>query len=78
MSTDVSEARAACDEIALMMVAARTSETSVDIQLRSRQCIPEDSEPLDSRLHISVCSSIFWYITTKACEIIYSFSDFIC
>jgi hypothetical protein len=30
--------------IALMMEAARTSETSVDIQLRTRQCIPEDSE----------------------------------
>jgi hypothetical protein len=27
-----------------MMKAARTSETSVDIQLRTRQCIPEDSE----------------------------------
>jgi hypothetical protein len=27
-----------------MMEAARTSETSVDIQLRTRQCIPEDSE----------------------------------
>jgi hypothetical protein len=30
--------------IALMMEAARTSETSVDIQFRTRQCIPEDSE----------------------------------
>jgi hypothetical protein len=29
---------------ALMMEAARTSETSVDIQLRTRQYIPEDSE----------------------------------
>jgi hypothetical protein len=27
-----------------MMEAARTSETSVDIQLRARQYIPEDSE----------------------------------
>jgi hypothetical protein len=27
-----------------MMEAARTSETSVDIQLRTRQYIPEDSE----------------------------------
>jgi hypothetical protein len=27
-----------------MMEAARTSETLVDIQLRTRQCIPEDSE----------------------------------
>jgi hypothetical protein len=30
--------------IALMMEAARISETSVDIQLRTRQYIPEDSE----------------------------------
>jgi hypothetical protein len=27
-----------------MMEAARTSETSIDIQLRTRQYIPEDSE----------------------------------
>jgi hypothetical protein len=39
MSTDVSEVRAA-----LMMEAAHTSKTSVDIQLRTRQYIPEDSE----------------------------------
>jgi hypothetical protein len=30
---------------ALMMEAARTSETSVDNDLRTRQYIPEDSEP---------------------------------
>jgi hypothetical protein len=30
--------------LALMMEAARTSETSVQIQLRTRQYIPEDSE----------------------------------
>jgi hypothetical protein len=30
--------------IALMMEAARTSETSIDIDLRTRQYIPEDSE----------------------------------
>jgi hypothetical protein len=30
--------------IMAMMVAARTSETSVDIQLRTRQFIPEGSE----------------------------------
>jgi hypothetical protein len=30
--------------IALMIEAARTSETSVDIQLRTRQYIPEYSE----------------------------------
>jgi hypothetical protein len=28
----------------MMMEAARTSETSIDIQLRQRQYIPEDSE----------------------------------
>jgi hypothetical protein len=48
MSTDVSEVRAACtiktSLIALMMEAARTSESSVDIQLRTWQYIPEDSE----------------------------------
>jgi hypothetical protein len=43
MSTDVSEVRAA-SIIRAMMEAARTSETSVDIQLRTRQYIPEDSE----------------------------------
>jgi hypothetical protein len=43
MSTDVTEVRAA-STLALMMEAARTSETSVDIQLRTRQYIPEDSE----------------------------------
>jgi hypothetical protein len=41
MSTDVSEVHAA-----LMMEVAHTSETLVDIQLRSRQYIPEDSELL--------------------------------
>jgi hypothetical protein len=50
MSTDVSEVRPASIiramiiMIALMMEAARTSETFVDIQLRTRQYIPEDSE----------------------------------
>jgi hypothetical protein len=39
MSTDVSEVRAA-----LMMEAARTYETLVDIQLRTRKYIPEDSK----------------------------------
>jgi hypothetical protein len=37
MSTDVSEML-----IALMMEAVRTSETSVDIYLTTRQYIPED------------------------------------
>jgi hypothetical protein len=36
--------RAASIIIALMMEAARTSETSVDIKLRTRQYILEDSE----------------------------------
>jgi hypothetical protein len=44
ISTDVSEVRAALTKRALMMETARTSETSVDIQLRTRQYIPEDSE----------------------------------
>jgi hypothetical protein len=43
MSTDVSEVRAT-SIIRAMMEAARTSEMSVDIQLRTRQYIPEDSE----------------------------------
>jgi hypothetical protein len=64
MSTDVSEVRAVSyitsDPIALvslitvMMEAARTSETSVDIQLRTRQYIPEDSELLFNFM-ISIC-----------------------
>jgi hypothetical protein len=52
MSADVSEVRAASIIgvmiIALMMEAARTSEKSVDIQLRTWQFIPEYSE-----LHVS-------------------------
>jgi hypothetical protein len=43
MSTDGSEVSAA-SIAALMMEAARTSETSVDIQLRTWQYIPEHSE----------------------------------
>jgi hypothetical protein len=43
MSTDVSEMRAA-SIIALMMGAECTSETLLDIQLRTRQYISEDSE----------------------------------
>jgi hypothetical protein len=43
MSTDVSEVRAA-SIIALMMEAAHTSGTSVNIQLRTWQYIPEGSE----------------------------------
>jgi hypothetical protein len=44
MSTYVSEVCAASIIIALMMEAARTSGTSINIQLRTRQHIPEDSE----------------------------------
>jgi hypothetical protein len=47
MSTDVSEVRAASiirATIALIKETARTSETSVDIDFRTRQYIPEDSE----------------------------------
>jgi hypothetical protein len=44
MSTDVSEVRAASIIRAMMMELSRTSETSVDIQLRTRQNIAEDSE----------------------------------
>jgi hypothetical protein len=48
MSTDVSEVRAASIGISLMVEAARTSETSANIQLRTRQYITEDFE-LDTR-----------------------------
>jgi hypothetical protein len=47
MPADVSDVHAACiisALIALMMEAARTSKTSVDVQLRTRQYIPGDSE----------------------------------
>jgi hypothetical protein len=46
------------EDKALTMKAARTSEKSVDIQLRTRQYIPEDSElhvtflPAESRLSV--------------------------
>jgi hypothetical protein len=43
MSTDVSEVRATFI-IRAMMEAARTSETSVDIDLTTQQYIPEDTE----------------------------------
>jgi hypothetical protein len=43
LSTDVSEVRTA-SIITLIVEAARTSETSVYNQLRTRQYIPEDSE----------------------------------
>jgi hypothetical protein len=48
LSTDVAEVRAV-SITALMMEAVRTSETSVDIQLRTLQYIPEDSELQDDK-----------------------------
>jgi hypothetical protein len=54
MSTDVSEVLAA-SVIRTMMEAALTSETSVDIELRTRQYIPEDSE-LDSEWFVDYMS----------------------
>jgi hypothetical protein len=44
MSTDISKVRATSIIRVMMMEAGRTSETSVDIQLRTQQYIPEDSE----------------------------------
>jgi hypothetical protein len=45
ISIDVSEVHvASIIRIALMMEAECTSETSVDIEFRTRQYIPEDSE----------------------------------
>jgi hypothetical protein len=44
MSNDVSEVRAATIIRAMLVEAERTSETSVDIQLITRQYIPEFSE----------------------------------
>jgi hypothetical protein len=66
MSTDVSEVRAACIIremsatyiIALMMEAAHTSETSVNIQLRTRQYIPEDSELQETDMFPG-CSDVY-------------------
>jgi hypothetical protein len=50
------ECRPTFQMIALMMEAARTSETSVDIQLRIRQYIPEDSE-LQNRRNCCWCEA---------------------
>jgi hypothetical protein len=50
MSIDVSEVHAATINRTLMMEAASTSETSVDIQLRTGQYIPEDCELLNITL----------------------------
>jgi hypothetical protein len=61
MSTDLSEVRAAMRLIALMMEAACTYETSVNIQLRTRQYIPEDSE-LHARRRENLKSHTAWQI----------------
>jgi hypothetical protein len=66
MSTDVAEVCAASiirvmRAIALMMEAVHTSETSVDIQLRTWQYIPEDSELLTDILY--GCET--WSITLR-------------
>jgi hypothetical protein len=53
MSTDVSEVHAASIINGLMTEAARTSETSVDIQFKTRQYIPEYSE-----LHTRRCKNL--------------------
>jgi hypothetical protein len=49
--------------IALMMEAARTSETSVDIHLRTRQYMPEDSE-LHTRRRENLKSHIYKLLCT--------------
>jgi hypothetical protein len=65
MLTDVSEVRTT-SVIALIMVAVRTSETSVNIYLTTRQYIPEDSKLQYSGVHkiVSIhrysCSWVFW------------------
>jgi hypothetical protein len=69
--------------IALMKEAARTSETSVDIQLRTRQYIPEDSE-LHTRRRENLKSHVpsflvdipavvpsFWYVSNTVFDIHY-------
>jgi hypothetical protein len=47
--------------IALMMEVARTSETSVNIHLRTRQYIPEDSE-LHTRRRENLKSHIMGFV----------------
>jgi hypothetical protein len=47
---------------ALMMEAARTSETSVEIQLRTRQYIPEDSELIPEILFLSFNYEVYYRI----------------
>jgi hypothetical protein len=63
MSTDVSEVHAA-SIIRAMMEAARTSETSVEIQLRTRKYMPEDSE-LQIPVYFQQRKSQFYSVTSK-------------
>jgi hypothetical protein len=68
LSTDVSEVRAADINRALFIDGARTTETSTDKQLRTRQYIPEDSglqfiiTPAESQV------SVKWILRKKNCE----------
>jgi hypothetical protein len=67
------------------MEAARTSETSVDIQLRTRRYIPEDTELHSTQLSadLSLVCNMFLsemlhvdiYITRTHCNIIELFTD---
>jgi hypothetical protein len=54
-----------------MMEAARTSEMSVDIQLRTRQYIPEDSELHNQLLFIMVKCGVLYEVQTESLNIIY-------
>jgi hypothetical protein len=59
-----------------MMEAARISETSVDIQLRTRQYIPEDSELHTRRredLKSHICIALFNY--SKVCTLVSMFTS---
>jgi hypothetical protein len=62
MSTDVSGVRTA-SIIALMLEAARTSETSVKISLTTRKYTPEDSE-----LHTRRCENLKPHKKKCACR----------
>jgi hypothetical protein len=67
MPTDVSEVQASSIIIALMMGAARSSETSVDILLRTGQYIPEYSE-LHTRRRQNLKSHIETNMLHKNCN----------
>jgi hypothetical protein len=74
MSTDMSEVCAV--SIIRAITAARTSETSVDIKVRTRQYIPEDSElhtramrtwNLTSTVMLSFLKNVFTFRNTHVC-----------